>query len=96
MFGGVASSSTTPNTWPTCVAVTAAWCTYCTQELAALEALKQEYGAYVRIIAISLDHDVKDLRTYLAAHAGQDWTWYFGGDDPAVMDVTLEVGPAPT
>ena len=71
----------------TCVAVTAAWCTYCTQELAALEALKQEYGAYVRIIAISLDHDVKDLRTYLAAHAGQDWTWYFGGDDPAVMDL---------
>lgn len=77
----------TLGTEATCVAVTAAWCTYCTQEMAALEALSKEYGPYVHIIAISLDHDPKDLRNYLAAHPGQDWTWYFGGDDPAVMDL---------
>lgn len=71
----------------TCLAVTASWCTYCAQEMAALAVLNKEYGAYVNIIAISLDHDLKDLRTYLAAHPGQDWTWYFGGDDPAVMDL---------
>jgi thiol-disulfide isomerase/thioredoxin len=79
----------------TCVAVTAAWCTYCAQELVALEALSKEYGAYLNVIAISLDSDLKELRAYLSAHPGQDWTWYYGGDDPAVMDaLRLRTVPA--
>lgn len=71
---------------PLYLVVTAGWCTYCEQEMVALEALYEEYGPYVRFIAVSLDHDMKDLVNYTRAHAARDWTWVYGGDDPAVQD----------
>lgn len=71
----------------TCLVVTAAWCTYCEQELVALEALRKEYGQVIDVVGISLDRSPKELDTYLRAHPGRDWPWYFGGDDPQVMDL---------
>ncbi len=70
----------------TCLVITASWCTYCEQELVALETLYKEYGAYVHVVGISLDKDMKDLDTYTKAHPGRDWPWFYGGDDPTIMD----------
>lgn len=71
----------------TCLVITAGWCTYCEQELVALETLYKEYGAYMHVVGISLDKSTKDLDTYTKAHPGRDWPWYFGGDDPTIMDL---------
>lgn len=70
-----------------CLVITASWCTYCEQEMVALEALYKEYGTYVNFIAISLDRSPADLRAYVDAHPGRSWPWYFGGDDPTMMDL---------
>jgi thiol-disulfide isomerase/thioredoxin len=70
----------------TCLVVTASWCTYCEQELVALEALYKEYGAYFHVVAISLDRDMDQLQAYVRAHPQRNWPWLFGGDDPLVMD----------
>lgn len=70
----------------TCIVLTAAWCTYCEQELVALEALRKEYGAYVQVIGLSLDATPAELKAYLKAHPARDWTWLYAGDDPTVMD----------
>lgn len=71
----------------TCLVVTASWCTYCEQEMVALETLYKEYGAYVHVVGISLDRSMKDLDAYTGSHPGRDWPWYFGGDDPMIMDL---------
>ena len=71
----------------TCLVITASWCTYCEQELVALETLYKEFGAYVHMVGISLDKSTKDLDAYMKAHPGRDWPWYFGGDDPTIMDL---------
>ncbi len=71
----------------TCLVVTASWCTYCEQELVALETLYTEYGTYVKVVGISLDRSTKDLDAYTKAHPGRDWPWYHGGDDPTIMDL---------
>ncbi len=70
----------------TCLAVSASWCTYCEQEMVALEALYKEYGAYLRFVCISLDRTMGELDAYARAHPQRDWIWLYGGDDPAVMD----------
>jgi thiol-disulfide isomerase/thioredoxin len=70
----------------TCLAITAGWCTYCEQEMVALETLYKEYGAYVHVVGISLDKSAKDFDAYTKAHPGRDWPWYYGGDDPTIMD----------
>ncbi len=71
----------------TCLVITASWCTYCEQELVALETLYKEYGTYVNVVGISLDKSTKDLDAYTKAHPGRDWPWYYGGDDPTIMDL---------
>ena len=71
----------------TCLAITASWCTYCEQEMVALETLYKEYGTYVHVVGISLDKSTKDLDAYVKAHPGRDWPWYYGGDDPTIMDL---------
>lgn len=60
---------------PVCVALTASWCTYCDQELQALERLSEEHGRHVRIIVIALDTDAEALRKYVKAHAGMRFIW---------------------
>jgi thiol-disulfide isomerase/thioredoxin len=72
---------------PSYLVVTSSQCTYCEQEMIALETLNKEYGPYINVIAISLDRDWKELIAYTRAHPARDWTWCFGGDDPQVMDV---------
>lgn len=71
---------------PTYIAVTASWSTYCEQEMIALAALYKEYGTSVRIIAISLDHDMAQLNAYVRAHPDRDWSWAYGGDSREVED----------
>jgi thiol-disulfide isomerase/thioredoxin len=60
---------------PACLAITATWCTYCSAEMAALEQLKKDNGAAVRIIVIALDSSATTLRDYRKAHPGQDFIW---------------------
>ena len=71
----------------TCIAITASWCTYCEQEMVALEELHKEYGNYVQFISISLDKSWHDLAAYANAHPKRDWRWLYGGDDPTIMDM---------
>ncbi len=71
---------------PTYLVVTSSQCTYCEQEMIALETLYKEYGAYINIIAVSLDREWKELMAYTREHPARDWTWCYGGDDPQVMD----------
>ena len=54
--------------------------------MVALESLYKEYGTYVHVVGISLDKSTKDLDAYTKAHPGRDWPWYYGGDDPTIMD----------
>ncbi len=70
----------------TCIAITASWCTYCEQEMVALEQLHADYGNYVQFIGISLDKSIGDLAAYKKAHPKRDWQWLYGGDDPVIMD----------
>lgn len=71
----------------TCLVITASWCSYCEQELIALDALEKEYGAYFNVVAIALDRDMDELEAYIRQHPQRDWHWMFGGDDPTIMDV---------
>lgn len=71
----------------TCLVITAGWCTYCEQEMVALEALNKEYGTYVHVVGISLDKSMKEFEAGMKAHPGRDWPWYFGGDDPTIMEL---------
>lgn len=70
----------------TLIAVTAGWCTYCEQEIVALERLHKEYGEHVKILAISMDASPEELKAYLRKHPERDWTWLYGGDDPLLLD----------
>ncbi len=70
----------------TCLVVTAAWCTYCEQELVALETLRKEYGQVINVVGISLDRSPQELEAYVHAHPDRDWPWYFGGDNAVIMD----------
>ncbi len=79
----------------TCLAVSASWCTYCEQEMVALETLYKEYGPYLRFVCISLDRNMGELEAYTRAHPERDWLWLYGGDDPAVMDA-LRLRSIPT
>jgi thiol-disulfide isomerase/thioredoxin len=83
---GEAVSLDTLLTGATCLAVSASWCTYCEQEMVALETLYKEYGPYLRFVCISLDRSMGELEAYARAHPQRDWLWLYGGDDPAVMD----------
>lgn len=59
---------------PVCVAVTAAWCTYCDQEVEGLEQLQRQLGDTVPVIAILLDERIDDARHYAERHgAGIRW-----------------------
>jgi len=80
---------------PVCVVLTASWCTYCEQELQALEKLNDEYGAYVRVIAISLDQDDESLRRYLSVRPGMRFHWLRAAADQELRD-DLRVKSLPT
>lgn len=71
----------------TYLVITAGWCTYCEQEMVALETLRKQYGQVINVVGISLDRSMPDMEKYLRAHPDRDWPWYFGGDDPRIMDL---------
>ena len=79
----------------TCIVLTASWCTYCEQEMVAMETLFNEYGAYFNVVGISLDRDMNELEKYVKAHPQRSWPWLFGGDDPTIMDA-LRLRSIPT
>lgn len=60
---------------PVCVMVTASWCTYCDQELQALEQLHQEYGDAVRAIVILVDREPGEARRYADQRQGSRFVW---------------------
>ncbi|MBK7945088.1 MAG: TlpA family protein disulfide reductase [Flavobacteriales bacterium] len=80
---------------PVCVVLTASWCTYCDQELQALEKLHEEFGAYVRVIAISLDQDADKFRAYLKAHPSMRFNWFRATAEQELRD-DLRVKSLPT
>ena len=51
---------------PLVIAVTASWCTYCEQEIRALEHLAEEYEGIIPIVAIGLDREFEDLKKYVS------------------------------
>lgn len=57
-----------------CVAVTAAWCTYCDQEMQGLEQLQRQLGDTVPVIAILLDEGLDDAERY-AKQQGNGMRW---------------------
>ena len=52
---------------PLVIAVTASWCTYCEQEIRALEHLAEEYDGIIPIVAIGLDREFEDLKKYVSS-----------------------------
>ncbi len=80
---------------PACVVLTASWCTYCVQELEALEKLRQEHEGFVRVIAIALDADGAALRRFTAAHPGMRFTWLRAAAEQELRD-DLRVKSLPT
>jgi len=59
---------------PVCVAVTAAWCTYCDQEMQGLEQLQRQLGDTVPVIAILLDASLDEAKRY-AKQRGNGMRW---------------------
>jgi hypothetical protein len=59
---------------PACVAVTAAWCTYCDQEIQGLQQLQLQLGDTVPVVVILLDDRIDDARRYAERH-GDGLRW---------------------
>lgn len=51
---------------PVVLAITASWCTYCEQEIRALEHLAEEYDGIIPIVAIAVDREFEDLKKYVS------------------------------
>lgn len=60
---------------PLCLAFTASWCTYCAQEIAALQKLQQQYGDMIPIVVVGLDQDLSAVRTHALKGEGKDLRW---------------------
>lgn len=60
---------------PVCIVFTASWCSYCDLEMQGFEQLQAEYKDVVPIIAIGLDTDLEDLRTYVKSRPAADFIW---------------------
>lgn len=71
---------------PSCIAITASWCTPCEQEMLALDNLQQEYGDHARFITISIDSTWNDFTVLARRHGNSDRVWLFAGDDALFMD----------
>lgn len=71
---------------PVLLAFTAAWCTYCEVEMAALEQLYAEHGRMVTFIGIGTDPGMEAFQAYLRLHPRRDWTWLYAGDDLRLME----------
>ncbi|MBL8001800.1 MAG: TlpA family protein disulfide reductase [Flavobacteriales bacterium] len=71
---------------PVLLAFTAAWCTYCEMEMAALEQLYAEHGGMVTFIGIGTDPGMEAFQAYLRLHPKRDWTWLYAGDDLRTME----------
>jgi thiol-disulfide isomerase/thioredoxin len=71
---------------PVCVVVTAAWCTYCDQELQGLESLHKEYGDAVPVIAIALDSELDVARRYVKQRPGMSFIWLHAEAEQQLRD----------
>jgi thiol-disulfide isomerase/thioredoxin len=71
---------------PVLLAFTAAWCTYCEVEMAALEQLYAEHGKMITFIGIGTDPGMEAFQAYLRLHPKRDWTWLYAGDDLLLME----------
>lgn len=71
---------------PVLLAFTAAWCTYCEMEMAALEQLYAEHGEMVSFIGIGTDPGMEAFQAYVRLHPKRNWTWLYVGDDLLLME----------
>lgn len=71
---------------PVLLAFTAAWCTYCEMEMAALEQLYAEHGELVTFIGIGTDPGMEAFQAYVRLHPKRNWTWLYIGDDLLTME----------
>ncbi len=67
---------------PTYILFYAAWNSGSLKELQVMKNLQDKYGKYVNFVAISMDDEYIDFRTYLETHTDQKFTFLFGNGDP--------------
>lgn len=60
---------------PLCLAFTASWCTYCAQEIAALQHLQKQYGTMIPIVVVGIDQDLASLRDHARKGEGRELRW---------------------
>jgi thiol-disulfide isomerase/thioredoxin len=60
---------------PTCIAITAGWCTYCATELAGLVQLGSTYPNAVDVIVIGLDEDLDAFNRMRKGSPQNEFTW---------------------
>lgn len=60
---------------PTCIAITAGWCTYCASEIAGLAKLGNEYPDAVKIIVIDLDRTTEEFLANKKASPTNSFMW---------------------
>lgn len=66
--------------------ITASWCTYCTQELLALDQLHKDNKGIIPVIVLSLDADAATTRAFLKQRPLNDFTWLRARDEVRVRD----------
>jgi thiol-disulfide isomerase/thioredoxin len=76
-------------------AVTADWCTYCEQEINALEDLAEQYGNYVHFVVLDIATEVKEDDIGRRERASSSITEIHAGGDPLILD-KLRIRSVPT
>src|SRR5690606_11814441 len=71
---------------PMLIAVSAAWCTYCQMEIAALEQLAEEYEGVIPIVAIGLDESFEELKNYVMSRPHRKIRWLHAEAEQRLRD----------
>lgn len=71
---------------PVCLLVSTLGDPYGEQELAAMQKLHKEYGAYSRFITIILDRTPAELAAWLRTQPQRNWEWFVPADQALFLD----------
>ncbi|MCB0763746.1 MAG: thioredoxin-like domain-containing protein [Flavobacteriales bacterium] len=80
---------------PSCLVLTASWCTYCDLEMTGLEQLAQAYPGVMTIVVIDLDEDLETMKRYRRSHPERSFIWLHALAEQQVRE-DLRVRSLPT
>ena len=70
------------------------WASWCIPSLAALDEIQRVRQLFpeLAVVGVSCDHDIRDLRNYLADHARMDWPQLFDRTRPGWHELAFSLG----